>query len=311
MLVFVALAAIAVAVVTRTPNFVGAVSAALANAPSALYRVLVDEFVLNPWLYLVFGLVLLLETRFPAKPAQPRFGLGLRFDVCCWYFVFALQKAIMLPVLAATLRLTFDTHLSFLRIEAAESWPWLVRVTLALFWGDFIFWFSHVVRHKVKVMWSFHAVHHSQRDLNFFSEFRLHPVDAIFVYVINFIPILMVEKGFATILAVVVLREWHTYFYHSNVRANMGWLRYILVTPQSHRIHHSNQPQHQDKNFGLTFSIWDHLFGTQYRNYDEYPDTGILESFPLEQSRGPIRALPAQLIHPFRTSVRGSWSRTH
>jgi sterol desaturase/sphingolipid hydroxylase (fatty acid hydroxylase superfamily) len=85
-------------------------------------------------------------------------------------------------------------------------------------------------------------------------------------------------------------------------------LRYVLVTPQSHRVHHSIEPEHQDKNFGAILSIWDHLFGTQYRKYDEYPDTGITDnSFPHEDSFRPGRAavtMTGQLIYPFRLLAR-------
>ncbi len=218
-------------------------------------------------------------------------SLGAGFDASFWFVFFAFQKAIVLPALAVILRLTFDSHLSFLRIEAVESWPWVARVTLAVLFGDFVFWFSH-------------AVHHSQRQLNFFSEFRVHPGDSLLVYAINFIPILAVERGFVTVLAIVLLREWQTFFYHSNVRTNFGILRYVLVTPQSHRIQRSSEPRHRDKNFGLTFSIWDHLFGTQFRGYDEYPDTGIEEDFPVQQNQGPLRAVPVQLIYPFRVLFR-------
>jgi hypothetical protein len=63
-----------------------------------------------------------------------------------------------------------------------------------------------------------------------------------------------------------------------------------------------------DKNFGLTFSLWDHLFGTQYRNYDEYPDTGINdEDFPFEQdprSLGYLGSLFGQFLYPFRAILR-------
>ena len=302
--VLVLLAAVALIAVLLTPRVLDEVSQVLANGPAALYRTLTDEFVLNPWFYAVLSLVLSLEIFLPAKFGQSLASLGAGFDASFWFVLFAFQKAIVLPAVAVILRLTFDSHLSFLRIEAVESWPWVARVTLAVLFGDFVFWFSHVVRHKIQAMWAFHAVHHSQRQLNFFSEFRVHPGDSLLVYVINFIPILAVERGFATVLAIVLLREWHTFFYHSNVRTNFGILRYVLVTPQSHRIHHSSEPRHRDKNFGLTFSIWDHLFGTQYRGYDEYPDTGIEEDFPVEQNQGPLRAVPAQLIYPFRALFR-------
>jgi sterol desaturase/sphingolipid hydroxylase (fatty acid hydroxylase superfamily) len=93
-----------------------------------------------------------------------------------------------------------------------------------------------------------------------------------------------------------LVARWYTRFYHGNIRTNLGPLRYVLVTPQSHRIHHSIEPRHRDTNFGALFSIWDQMFGTQYRRYDEYPETGIEDdAFPHEAS-GDLRSL---LVTPF------------
>ena len=96
--------------------------------------------------------------------------------------------------------------------------------------------------------------------------------------------------------------------YHSNLRTNYGWLRYVLVTPQSHRIHHSTLPEHHNMNYGVNLSIWDHLFGTQYRNYDDYPVTGLGdELFPHETSMHPLalaESFTAQLLYPFQHLLR-------
>ena len=272
-----------------------------------LYRTLVAEILLNPWFYLVFALVLLLERLIPARPAQSLFARGTRFDLG-WTLLKLGAHAAVLPLYVVALRFFYDRHLDFLTIQAAAEWPWLARFALALLFGDLVFWFTHVVRHRVSFLWYFHAVHHSQRELNFFTEYRVHPVDDLFIYTIGFIPIFMVEHSFASIVAIVWIRHWHTRLYHSNIRSNFGVLRYVLVTPQSHRVHHSIEPRHRDRNFGLTFSIWDHLFGTQYRGYDEYPETGIDDpTFPAEQEAGRFGALGAlfeQLFYPFRAIAR-------
>ena len=154
-------------------------------------------------------------------------------------------------------------------------------------------------------------MHHSQLEINFFTEQRIHPMDWIFVRLVRFVPMMMIAQS-VTIVAIV---EWsllqYSRVYHANIRTNLGILRYVLVTPQSHRIHHSPYPQHQDKNFGVVFSIWDYLFGTQYHGYDEYPDTGIADTgFPREQSFGwpsTLFTLLRQYAYPFRRVAR-RWS---
>jgi sterol desaturase/sphingolipid hydroxylase (fatty acid hydroxylase superfamily) len=82
----------------------------------------------------------------------------------------------------------------------------------------------------------------------------------------------------------------------------------VLVTPQSHRVHHSVESEHRDQNFGAIFSIWDFMLGTQCRTFTVYPETGIADAaFPGEQKMG-LRSLIltplAQLLYPFSVMVR-------
>lgn len=272
-----------------------------------LYTRMTSEFFLNPWFYGVFGLILLLEHLIPAKEGQKSWSLGLRHDLL-WIPLKMVFHASLLPLYLVLLQFLYDRYLGFFTIQGISDWPWLGRVLLGLLVGDFLFWVTHVVRHHVPSLWYFHAVHHSQKELNFFTEYRVHPVDDLFVFTIGVIPFFMVQESIITVVAIVWIRHWHTRLYHSNIRSNFGILRYLLVTPQSHRVHHSIEPRHFDKNFGLTFSIWDYLFGTQYRRYDEYPDTGIDDdSFPYEQ--GEVRlsmlgTLTSQFLYPFRALFR-------
>jgi sterol desaturase/sphingolipid hydroxylase (fatty acid hydroxylase superfamily) len=79
------------------------------------------------------------------------------------------------------------------------------------------------------------------------------------------------------------------------------------VSPQFHRIHHSIEPEHRDRNFGVIFSFWDRLFGTLYRGDGGYPATGIADpDFPLERRAtrvAVIRRYAAQFLYPFATIV--------
>jgi 4-hydroxyproline epimerase len=88
--------------------------------------------------------------------------------------------------------------------------------------------------------------------------------------------------------------------YHANLRTDLGWLRHLLVTPQSHRRHHSPRPEHRDRNFGGTFSFWDRLFGTAALDARVYPR-------PASTTR-PSRASapPAAPPWPGRWSTRSS-----
>jgi sterol desaturase/sphingolipid hydroxylase (fatty acid hydroxylase superfamily) len=130
-------------------------------------------------------------------------------------------------------------------------------------------------------------VHHSQKELNFFTDFRYHVVEYVVRHTFLVIPFLVLAVEAPTIILFAIFQRWYTRVYHGNIRTNLGPLRYLLVTPQSHRVHHSIEGRHRDRNFGSLFSIWDRLFGTQYRRYDEYPDTGIEDAaFPSKEAAG-------------------------
>lgn len=305
--VFLAVVGAGVWLVVNDPGVGVKFTQSLKASGTAFLEKLYSEVLLNPWFYGVFAAVLLLEHLVPARPGQKLASRGLRHDAI-WIGFKMLAHATLLPIYLLFLGALYQRHLSFLTIHAVESWPWLAKVLLALITVDLLFWATHLVRHHVPALWYFHAVHHSQKELNFFTEYRVHPIDDLFVFTIGVIPLFMVQQGFETILAVVWIRHWHTRIYHSNIRTNFGFLRYLLVTPQSHRVHHSIEPRHHDRNFGLTFSVWDHLFGTQYRGYDEYPETGINDlDFPFEQERhrfGELGTFFGQLLYPFRALGR-------
>lgn len=266
-------------------------------------RSLFDELLLNPWFFVGLAFVLLFERVRPVSVRQSTFSRGLKRDVVWMFFTLVVSYTVVLPLAFLVLRHVYNSYLGFLTITAVSNWPWLGKFFLALLWGDFVFWAGHLIRHKVQLFWRFHAIHHSQKHLNFFTEYRKHPLDDVIIYILLFIPTFMVSDSFVIVASIAAIREWHTRFYHSNFRTNLGPLKYILVTPQSHRVHHSVEERHRDKNFGLTFSIWDHLFGTQYRNYDEYPQTGVADpDFPceLQSNRNPFLTILDQLIHPFK-----------
>jgi len=116
---------------------------------------------------------------------------------------------------------------------------------------------------------------------------------------------LQIDRGL--VIWVTVALDWYTRVYHANLRTNYGPLKHILVTPQSHRIHHSREPEHVDKNFGLFLTIWDRLFGTLHANYEEYPETGIQEEFPLEDmvvGLDVLKIYAQQWLYPFRLLVK-------
>jgi sterol desaturase/sphingolipid hydroxylase (fatty acid hydroxylase superfamily) len=258
--------------------------------------------------FLLLALVLTAEHFVPVNKTQRLFSVGLRHDVM-WFLFHYPYKALVVSFYWVLLYSFYEQHLTFLRIQSIDSLPIWALVAVSILSSDFLNWLHHYLRHKVLLFWYFHTVHHSQREINLFTDFRSHPAEYLIAYTIRFIPFLSLQPQVAvpTVLGWELFNRWYTRFYHANVRTNLGWLRYVLVTPQSHRIHHSVEEKHRDKNFGVIFSIWDRLFGTQYRGSDEYPDTGISDDrFPHENSKSisSLFATPVkQFFYPFRIIV--------
>jgi len=265
-------------------------------------------FALNPLNYLLGGIILLIQWRIPAKENQKIFSVYLVQDML-WFCIKVGFKLTVLAAYVGFLTAIYNQNLSFLTIQAIDSLPWAARLALGILVGDFLHWLHHVIRHKVPWFWLFHTIHHSQRQMNLLTDYRSHVAEYLIGHTIRFLPLVMLSISTLDIVYFAIAHDWLTHFYHANIKTNLGPLRYILVTPQSHRIHHSIEARHRDMNFGVLFSVWDQIFGTQYRGYDEYPDTGVDEAdFPLEKTwKGwnlPLTAL-AQLIYPFRMIGRG------
>jgi sterol desaturase/sphingolipid hydroxylase (fatty acid hydroxylase superfamily) len=247
------------------------------------------------------ALTLALERLIPAEPGRKILSVSFAHDLA-WFFYEPVLTAAVLATYIALLKNVYEASFSWLTFSPLGGAPGWVRFTLALLLVDLCYWGQHVLNHRVPFLWKFHAVHHSQRQLNFFTDFRYHPFEYIIRYTFLVLPFLFLRIDPPVIVAVAVVKEWYSRFYHGNIRTNLGPLKYVLVTPQSHRVHHSSDVRHRDVNFGAMFSFWDFLFGKQYRRFDEYPETGIDDDeFPHERAVG-LKSLILtpwrQMLHP-------------
>ena len=250
-------------------------------------------------------LVWFLERKYPAIPQQKFLSIGF-FQDGLWYGMHLLFKVIFYGIWIKFLHGLYQTYFSFLTVTGAAQWDHWHRAILAILLVDFLAWLHHLIRHKVGLFWRFHMVHHSQSKMNLFTDARVHPVDSLIAKTLVFIPLFMFENAFPAMLAFATFLSCYTKFYHANIRMNFGLLRYVLVTPQSHRVHHSFDASHQDKNFGVFLCIWDRIFHTHFDPAEVFPETGIQdEKFPLESKFGLFSMLGSaikQLIYPFRPS---------
>lgn len=215
---------------------------------------------------------------------------------------------ILLPIYESYLGLLNEHSIGRLAWAPRLELPWALSAVLAFLLADLVAWFDHLLRHKVPFFWQFHAVHHSQEEMSPLTDYRVHPVDFFVVAQIRIIPLALLANSLDLVFTYVFASWLLPKIYHANLRTNFGPLRYVFVTPQSHRVHHSREHAHADTNFGVILSIWDRLFRTQFADCDVYPETGISDArYPNERGRT-MAAVPSlllrQLAHPILSVVR-------
>lgn len=240
-----------------------------------------------PIYFLFFAVTILWEWWRPAETGPGR-TRGLRQDI--WWFLAAPFLGAAVPfagVVAATW-----AHQRILRgfaLPGATELPTAVRIVAVLLVTDLLLYLTHVARHRVPVLWRFHAVHHSQSHLNFFTEERQHPIEVLFARC--FIALIFLVLGVPRSLGVPLslLTWWHGHLVHANVRSRLGPLGAVFVSPQWHRVHHSRCVAHFDRNYGTHLTVWDRLFGTALDDPTLYPPTG-LSSLATEKA-GPMAVL--------------------
>lgn len=157
-----------------------------------------------------------------------------------------------------------------------DGWWFLVSVGLVVLAGDFWGYIVHRAMHKVPVLWAMHSLHHSAETLSiitgarhFWLEDAVHTAALPVLGIIFKIP----HEVLATVAALYIVPEA---LVHTNVRLSLGRLGLIFNNPQYHRIHHSIEPQHLNKNFCRMLPLFDVIFGTAYKPAkDEFPATGL------------------------------------
>lgn len=271
----------------------------------------------STYFYIFLIGILAFELVIPASEDQKKFSVGFFHDFV-WFISIICFVSYFINMYWNFLIKIFYDYLSFLRVDFVSQLPIALQIILVILVGDFLAWGHHYIKHKVPVFWYFHAIHHSQRELNMFTDYRLHFMEFFIENTIRFIPFLSLADSviMPTSISFILFSRWYTRISHSNLKTNYGFLKYIFVSPQSHRIHHSCEENHFDKNFGVIFSFWDFIFRTQHMNFNEYPNTGIPDkNFPHETElslKSLILTPVKQTIYPFKMvnqSVKNSFNK--
>ena len=130
---------------------------------------------------------------------------------------------------------------------------------------DFSSWLVHWVMHKVRPLWGFHLIHHSDNAVDVTTGLRHHPGDSIFRGIFFLLLIFVSGAPMYSVMIYQTLLVLATAFTHANISLNKRAdkiISYILVSPNMHKVHHHWKQPYTDSNYGGVFSIWDRMFGT-------------------------------------------------
>lgn len=187
------------------------------------------------------------------------------------------------------------------------EWPNWVEVVLAVIALDFAIYLQHVMFHAVPLFWRLHMVHHADLDFDVTTGLRFHTIEILLSAVIKLAAVVVIGPAPVAVVLFEVLLNATSMFNHSNVRMPEGLdrlLRWMVVTPDMHRVHHSVIRQETNSNFGFNLPWWDRLLGT-YRSQPRDGHTVMTIGLTELRDERRVDRLPKMLLLPFWTSKRG------
>lgn len=189
--------------------------------------------------------------------------------------------------------------MAFAEYVRSQSWGILsfiklgpiLEIILSFIAFDFIIYGQHVLFHYQTLLWRLHRVHHSDVDFDVTTGGRFHFIEILLSMLIKFLAILLIGPPAIAVLIFEIALNATSMFNHTNIslpRFLDRFLRWFLVTPDMHRIHHSVKPSETNSNFGFNLTWWDRLFRTYKSHSSEDPRSmkiGLSEFRTLEEAQ--------------------------
>ena len=256
------------------------------NSYSGYWNYLKQELLFqNNWDNYFYGLIAIslvvwvLEILFPWRKNQPVFRKDFWLDTFYMFFNFFLLNLIVLIALSNTVASLFNDFLKMLGISISsfqlfdiDNLPKILGLLIFFIVSDFTQWNTHRLLHRIPFLWNFHKVHHSVKQMGFAAHLRYHWVEPIVYKSLLYIPIAIIGGFDAQDVAIVHFFSIAIgHLNHANLGWDYGFLKYIFNNPKMHIWHHVKEmPTHVKYgiNYGITLSLWDYLFKTNYIPYD-------------------------------------------
>lgn len=254
------------------------------------------------YLYAAFGAVFLTALVTAGEFVAPVDRYSLRSRIRGFVFT-AINAAAGVLFLALLIQLWEKLGIRPILKLPVRGWTGdAVSILMLVLLNDFVTYWNHRFQHRF--LWPIHSVHHSQTELHAANEYA-HFTERGFRFLVFGIPLSLIgfEFALAPYVITVVSGVLERYI-HSPTTAHFGPLRWIFVDNRFHRIHHSLEPKHFEKNFGILFSFWDRIFGTAWEpSAGEWPSTGVA-GLPPPNSIADYLFFPLRFVPRRFTSLR-------
>jgi len=185
--------------------------------------------------------------------------------------------------------------------------PWWLTVVGSVIAMDFFIWLQHVMVHAIPLLWRLHRVHHADLDYDVTTGARFHTLEILLSMGIKFAVIVLLGPPVVAVVLFEIILNATAMFNHANVRlpaAVDSILRWVVVTPDMHRVHHSVEDDETNSNFGFNLPWWDRLFGT-YRAQPRGGHEGMTIGIRTFREDKWCSWLPGMLAIPFVGKISG------
>ena len=203
------------------------------------------------------------------------------------------------PLLAVVLAARIDARGGGL--FGALAWPPWLEIALAVLLLDIAIYWQHRLLHIVPLLWPLHRVHHSDTAFDVTTGVRFHPLEIALSMAIKLGLVVVLGPAAIAVVIFELLLSAGSLFTHADFalppRIDRA-LRWWIVTPSMHRIHHSLRREETDSNYGFNLSLWDRVFGS-YRAHARQPERRMPIGLPAWRDPAAL-GLSALLLQPFR-----------
>ena len=220
-----------------------------------------------------------IEKLFAHRKDQPVFRAEWQTD----FHHFIVNHMIVGFVLLAT-NLMVHKFFGWAASDGIRGWvqglPFWAGVLLIVLVADFVQYWTHRAYHEVPLLWRLHAVHHSAKSMDWLAGSRQHIVELIITRTLVLAPIYVMGFSKEVIDTYIVIVGFQAVFNHANVSVRLGPLRYLIVTPNFHHWHHSQDQAALDRNYAAHFAFLDYIFGTAVKSDQRWPEKyGVLGDY--------------------------------